>query len=110
MSNRREFTRDEVERKQAKAVQFLRDVVGNDDLADEVDGLSVEEYAERKRIRLLNPKQSREERIMATKQEMTERIRELEGENEELQGQLDHVFDIIAPEEEEEEDDDEGED
>ena len=40
MSKRKEFTRDEVEHKQDKAVQFLRDVVGNDDLADEIDDLS----------------------------------------------------------------------
>lgn len=48
-------TREQLERLQDKAVRFLRDVVGDDDKADEIEGLSVEEYADRKRIHLANP-------------------------------------------------------
>jgi hypothetical protein len=45
-----------MERRQAQAVQFTRDVVGDPDLADEIEGLSTQEYAERKRLQLANPK------------------------------------------------------
>ena len=41
---------------------------------------------------------------MPTKQELLERIRELEDENEALQSQLDEVAEIVAPIEEESED------
>ena len=50
------YTEAQVEAKQDKAVRFLRDVVGDDEKADEIEGLSVAEYAERKRIRMGNPK------------------------------------------------------
>jgi hypothetical protein len=48
-------TREQIEAMQDKAVRFLRDVVGNDAKADEIDALSVAEYAERKKITLANP-------------------------------------------------------
>jgi hypothetical protein len=41
-----------------------------------------------------------------TRRELLDRIKELEGENEDLQSQLDEIADIVTPEE----DDDEGED
>jgi len=47
-------TREQVEAMQTKAVNFLRDVVGDSDKADEIEGLSVAEYAERKKITLAN--------------------------------------------------------
>jgi hypothetical protein len=112
MSKRNEFTRDEVERKQDKAVQFLRDVVGNDDLADEIDGLSVEEYAQRKKVRLLNPNLSRRENNMATsKREMTQRIQELEDYVGELEDSLEAIGETVQgvlPDEDEEDDEGEG--
>jgi hypothetical protein len=54
---------EDVERRQAQAVRFTRDVVGDPDLADEIEGLTVEEYAERKGFPLTNPrrKEVREE-------------------------------------------------
>jgi len=48
-------TREQVEAMQDKAANFLRNVVGDDDKADEIDALSVAEYAERKKITLENP-------------------------------------------------------
>jgi hypothetical protein len=50
------LTRNEVERRQAKAVQFTRDVVGDPGLADEIESLSAEEYAASKGFQLSNPK------------------------------------------------------
>ena len=61
----KKLTREQVEAKQEKAVQFLRDVVGENEvgqtgktgfeLADEIEGLDADQYAERKGITLLNP-------------------------------------------------------
>jgi hypothetical protein len=54
---------------------------------------------------------------MPTKEQLQKRVRELEAENDELQDQLDQIFDIVAPEvgdggdgDEEDKDDDSGED
>jgi len=52
-------TREQVEKMQAKAVKFLRDVVGNDDKADEIEALSLDDYAAKKKITLGNPKKSK---------------------------------------------------
>jgi len=60
---RKVLSREQVEKKQRKAVAFLRDVVGDDDLADEIYDLSVEEYAEKKRITLENPNRTDQEII-----------------------------------------------
>ena len=49
-------TREQVERMQEKAVAFRRDVVKDNEKADEIEGLSLAEYAERKKITLANPK------------------------------------------------------
>ena len=48
-------TREEAERRQAQAVQFTRDVVGDPALADEIESLTAEEYAARKGFQLVNP-------------------------------------------------------
>jgi hypothetical protein len=48
-------TREQVEKMQDKAVRFLRDVVGDSDKADAIDDMSVEEYADKKRVHLVNP-------------------------------------------------------
>jgi hypothetical protein len=53
----------EAETKRQKAVGFLRRI-GNDDLADEFDAMSPEEYAEHKGAQLL---ESREEKYANTK-------------------------------------------
>ncbi len=55
-ANPKQKTREQLERMQAKAVRFLRDVVGDSAKAREIAGLSVAEYAERKKITLTNPK------------------------------------------------------
>jgi hypothetical protein len=92
---------DAIERKQAKAVQFLRDVADDPDKADEFESMSPEEYAEDKGIKIVaNPYQRTihcgEEPIM-TKQEMEGRIAELEESNEDLQSRLDSIIDIVQP-------------
>lgn len=57
--NPKSKTREAVEKMQAKAVRFLRDVVGDDEKAEEIGDLSLEEYADRKRVHLVNPHHGR---------------------------------------------------
>jgi hypothetical protein len=58
------YTPEQVEAKQDKAVRFLRDVVGDDDRADDIEDMSLSEYAEHKRIQMgsENPRKRRETR------------------------------------------------
>lgn len=111
------LTRSEAEAKRQKAVEFLYRI-GNDDLADEFDDMSPEQYAERKGAELLeNPYRrtivaKRRKTVVELEAEVAdlqEQVGDLEEENESLQGQLDQVADIVSSDEDEEEDDaDEG--
>lgn len=49
-------TRAQVEAMQRKAVRFLNDVADKPDLADDIEDMSVEEYAKHKHITLSNPR------------------------------------------------------
>lgn len=55
MARSKDKTFDQAAAMQDKAVRFLRDVVGDDEKADEIEALSVEEYASRKGLALINP-------------------------------------------------------
>ena len=57
--NPKSKTREQLERLQAKAVRFVRDVLDDPDKADEIEGMTAEEYADKKRIHLVNPKRRR---------------------------------------------------
>jgi hypothetical protein len=46
---------DKIEKRQAKAVSFARDFLQDDALGDELESLSVEEYADRRGIPIANP-------------------------------------------------------
>ncbi len=85
-------------------MRFVREVLCDPNRPKKIGEESLEDYAERRKINLLNPRCS-----MASKQKLEERIRELETENEELHGRLDEIADIVAPEEEESEDGESGE-
>lgn len=86
-------------------MRFVRDVLGDPDRADEIADESLEDYADRRKIKIVgNPRGAG---AMPTKEELQQRIKELEEENDELQDQLDQVADIVAPSEEDE--DEEGE-
>jgi hypothetical protein len=104
MSKKR-MSLDAIERKQAKAVQFLRDVVGDLDKADEFESMSPEEYAGHKDIEIAesNPTYvtlQLRRRPEVTRQEMEDRIADLEEENEDLQSRLDSIIDIVQPSDE----------
>ena len=104
----KKLTRDQLESRKDKAVRFLRDVLGDPDRAEEIESESLDDYADRRRIQLVNPKKgSRMAHRTETRRELLERIQELEQQNEELQDQLDQVADIVAPAEEQEEEEEE---
>jgi hypothetical protein len=88
------LTRKQLESRKEKAVRFVRDVLDDPERANEIDDESLEEYGERRKFKLLgNPHGGR----MTTKEELNERIQELEQENDDLQDQLDKIADIAAP-------------
>jgi hypothetical protein len=108
----KQATYDQVLRKQDKAVQFLRDVVGNDDLANDIEDLSVQEYADKKNIEIVNPNRSTS---MAngngrTKQDLLDEINDLTLENQDLSDQLDAINDILNPPEDGDQDLDDDDD
>ena len=109
------LTRDRLEARKEKAVRFVRDVLDDPDRADEIEDESVDDYAARRRIDIVdNPRRRRNAMPQGrTKADLEAEIEELREENEELQDQLDAVADIVAPadedEEEDGEDDDQGE-
>jgi hypothetical protein len=102
----KQLTAEQVQAKKDKAVQFLRDVVGDNDRADDFEDMDLEEYADRKHIQIVNPGRSG---IMAngdprTKQDLLDEIDDLQQENEDLRSQLAAVADIVAPPYEEDDD------
>ena len=101
------LTREQVEGRKEKAVRFVRDVLDDPDRADAIADESIEDYAERRKFQIINPK--RRVNSMATKQDLEERISELEEENEQLQSRLDEILEIVTPPEEED-GEEEGED
>jgi hypothetical protein len=102
------LTRKELEARKAQAVHFARDVREDDELADEIEDESLEQYAERRHIRVRNPKGVRTMPVQ-TRRELIDRIKELEDENEELRSRLEEIGDLASTEEEDDEDEDEGE-
>jgi hypothetical protein len=96
------LTRKQLESRKAQAVRFAREVREDDDLADQIEDESLEEYAEKRHIKLSNPIGGRKMAVQ-TRRELIERIKELEEENEGLQERLGEIADLAAEEEEEEE-------
>jgi hypothetical protein len=103
------LTRKQLEARKAQAVRFVRDVLDDDDKADDIEDESLEDYAEHRHIKLANPKGATH-MAAPTRQELVDRIEELETENEDLQSRLDEIRDIIGDDEDEDTDSDEGED
>jgi hypothetical protein len=105
----KQLTREQVQSKKDAAVRFLDNVLDDPERAAEVDSESVDDYASRRKIQLIN---SGRTTSMAnggngrTKQDLLDEIDELHQENQDLQDQLDAIADIVAPPEEEEEEDD----
>jgi hypothetical protein len=104
------LTREQVAGRKEKAVRFVRDVLGDEDRASEIEDESVEHYAERRKIAITNPpgRDQMAQPKNPTKQELLDRIDQLEQENQDLSDQLDAIADIVSPDDEA--DDDNGDD
>lgn len=102
---------DQVESSQRKAARFVRDVLGDEERAQEIEDESPESYAARKRILIIKNPAQRRIRAMAqpTKAELEDRIEELESENEELRDKLSAISDVLQDDEDEEADDEDEE-
>ena len=109
------LTRKQLTARKAQAVRLVRDVLDDDDKADDIEDETLEDYAEHRHIKLANPKGAAH-MAAPTRQELLDRIEELETENDDLQSQLDQIRDIVGDDDEdggadidEGEDDDQGE-
>jgi hypothetical protein len=91
----------------------VRDVLRDDDRADEISDESVQDYADRRHFDIIdNPRRLNS---MAnggqTKEDLLDQIDELQQENQDLRDQLDAIYDIIAgPDDDDDLDDDGDED
>ena len=100
------LTRKQLESRKEKAARFVRDVLGDPERADEIESESLEDYAERRKIKIVGNPRGED---MATKDDLLERIQELEEENDDLQDQLDQIADIATPDDDGETSQDEDE-
>lgn len=76
----------------------------DDDRADEIEDLSLEEYADRKKVQIANPKEQGGTQNMPTKRELEQEIAELEERNAELEDALAAISETLnsaLPEDEE---------
>ena len=80
----REITREQAERKKVQAATFM-ERIGEPDRAEEFEAMSVDDYAERKGLRLSNPA-SRRRIIMASANTVTKT---------DLQDVIDEVIDVL---------------
>ena len=108
----------QAETSKARAERFVRNVLEDDDHADAIADESLEDWADRKGVRIEeNPRCVSPETIEGgivvatgqTKADLLERVKELEDENQELNDQLDQVtdkledlLDTVAPDESDE--------
>ena len=100
------LTRKQLQSRKAQAVRFTRGVLGDPERADEIEDESLEEYAERRHIQMVNPKGAKKMAVK-TRRDLIDQIKELEEENESLQDRLQEIADLAG--ESEEEDDNQGE-
>ena len=96
-------TLEQVERMKDKAARFVRNVLDDDERADEIEDESPESYADRKRIEILPNPHRRVPHMATTKADLEARIDELESENEELRDKLEAIGDVLDDSDEDEE-------
>ena len=112
---RKVLTRAQAETAKKRAALFLRNVVRDDERADEVESESVEEWATETGRTITNPKR-KEDRRMATsktKQDLQDELDDANDYIEQLEAKLGDIAGIVSDEdenEEEAEDDDEDND
>jgi len=102
------LTREQLQSRKDRAVRFVRDALDDSERADEIEDESLEDYAERRKFELINPRRNTRmpNTDSRTKNELLDEIDQLHQENADLQDQLDAIADIVAPPEEEGDEDD----
>jgi hypothetical protein len=93
-------TLEQTETAQARAVRFAENVLGDSDLADELEDLTPEEYADRRGIVITNQGEMKVANGNGnsdprTKAELLDEIDQLQQDN--AEDQLDAIADIVAP-------------
>ena len=106
------LTREQLQSRKDRAVQFTRDVAGDPDRADEIEDESLDDYAQRRRIQFMNAGRSSRmakksvEDYRAEVADLKQQIRDLEDENQTLNDKLDNIAEVLEPEDEAEDDGD----
>lgn len=124
---RRVKTLDQVRKMQAKAVRFVQNVLQDDERAAEIAAESPAEYAEHKRIKvidnpavtILNMRRHSMAGVISTKAELEKLLDDVEGlssdaldpelSREEVVAKVKEIYDLVSSDEEEDEDEDESE-
>jgi hypothetical protein len=72
-------TWEQLQTKKDQAVRFVRNILGNEEKASFIESESVEEYAERKKIRIKNPERKENmEKLKNLKEAVIEAVAELD--------------------------------
>jgi predicted AlkP superfamily phosphohydrolase/phosphomutase len=108
-------TLSEAETARRRAVTGLRNF-GRDDDADRIDALSTREYAAERGFEIIGENTNPHRRMNMPRKSMADviadlkdQVADLESENEELQGRLDDISEVISGPDEDDEDDEEEE-
>ena len=94
-------TFEQTETAQARAVRFAENVLEDSDLADELESLTPEEYADRKGIVITNQGEMKVANGNGDPRTKTELLDEIDD----LQSQLDAINDIFNPPSDDDDDD-----
>ncbi|HXX19972.1 MAG TPA: hypothetical protein VEJ46_11270 [Candidatus Acidoferrum sp.] len=108
----RQITQEQTERKQAQAVRFAETVLDDPDLADDLESLTPEEYAERRGFQIVENPRRKEAKPVArpTRQELEEENEQLWDTLESVRDQLDDMLESDGDGEEDQGGDTEDED
>lgn len=108
------LTREQAQARKDAAVRFSGNVLRDADKADDIENEDLDDWIERKGITLIDNPGERSLTTMAngnwSKDELLDRIDELESENSDLQDQLDAIQDIVSPPPADDGTDDDGDD
>jgi hypothetical protein len=91
----KQLTREQVAGRKEKAERFVRNVLHEDERADEIAAEDVEDYADRRHFEIVNPAKRRNVE-MASNKELQQRITELEDENADLNDRLDSIAELVG--------------
>ena len=108
------FTNEqEADTAKQRAVLFTRNVLGDEDRADEIEDASLDDWLEEtgRRITKPNPQPRSKQKMPAkTRQDLIEENKILQSENETLNERLNQIFDLAAESDDDEEEDDDDDD